>query len=160
MTHLYFQKKSPYRVIIMLLMVFTFITACQTTSSEEDMVDMSHDEEMTDVNAEASDDHDAAMRQFTPNNGAEVRITAPANEASYKSGDAVPVTIETTDFTIGEDGNHWHIYLDGSPIMVMGGYTFVLQNLSVGQHDIEVYLSNGRHEDLEQGDKLTIKVEE
>ena len=147
MVQLFFKNKPSYHALIILFM--TFITlmltaSCQTTSSEGETVD----------------DHDTAMRHFVPNDGAEVRITTPADEASFKSSDSVPVTIDTTDFTIGEDGNHWHIYIDGDPIMVMGGYTFVLQNLSPGQHDIEVYLSNGHHEDLEQGDKVTILVGE
>lgn len=165
MTHLYFHKKSFRNVLIILLLTFVFMTACQSASSKPntmtpgtDMTDMSHDEDMASMDMEA--DHDTAMRQFVPNDGAEVRITAPANGAIIKSSDNVPVTIETTDFTIGEDGNHWHIYIDGDPIMVMGGNTFVLQNLSAGPHDIQVYLSNGHHEDLEQGDSVTILVGE
>jgi hypothetical protein len=167
MPYLYFPKKSLRHVLIILLMTFTLVTACRATSSETNTSStMTSNTDMTDTNhhehadMEASGDHDTAMRQFAPNNGAEVHITTPADEASFKSSDSVPVTIDTIDFTIGEDGNHWHIYLDGNPIMVMGGYTFVLQNLSAGQHDIKVYLSNGQHEDLEQGDSVTILVEE
>lgn len=70
------------------------------------------------------------------------------------------MTIETVNFSIGEEGNHWHIYLDGNPIMVMGGTTFVLQNLSPGHHEIKVYLSLETHEDLEQGDSVMIMVSE
>jgi hypothetical protein len=141
------KKKLSYHTLIILFMAFIalmLMTACQTTASK----------------AKTGDNHDTALRQFVPNDGAEVHIASPANEAIFKSNDTVLVTIETVDFTIGEEGNHWHIYLDGNPIMVMGGYTFVLQNLPAGQHDIEVYLSNGHHEDLEQGDKVTILVEE
>lgn len=159
MKRLYIQKKWPCHPLVILLMVFVFATACQSTASEANTAaTMIHEEEMNGM--AASDGHGTAMRQFVPNDGATVRIAAPANEASFKSSDTVPVIIETTNFTIGEIGNHWHIYLDGSPIMVMGGNIFNLQNLSVGHHDIQVYLSNGHHEDLEQGDQVTIMVEE
>ncbi len=170
MPHLYYPKKSLRHVLIILFMTFTLVTACRATSSETNtsstmtssagMTSTNHHEHALGMDMEASGDHDTAMRQFAPNNGAEVHIITPADESSFKSSDSVPVTIDTIDFIIGEDGNHWHIYLDGTPIMVMGGYTFVLQNLSAGPHDIEVYLSNGQHEDLEQGDRVTILVEE
>ena len=124
------------------------------------MNDTSHAEDMAGMDMEGDNVHDDAVRQFAPNDGAEIHISAPANKAGFKSSDKVLITIETTGFTIGEDGNHWHIYLDGSPIMVMGGNTYVLQNLSAGHHDIEVHLSNGQHQDLKQGDKVTIIVEE
>lgn len=157
MNHLYLQKKLTCHVLVILLLVF--FTACRAASSEVNTsAAMTHEEEMT--GAEAGDGHGTAMRQFVPNDGATVRIASPANEASFKSSDTVPVIIETMNFTIGEIGNHWHIYLDGSPIMVMGGNIFNLQNLSPGHHDIQVYLSNGRHEDLERGDQVTIMVEE
>jgi hypothetical protein len=173
MAQSYLQKKVPHRLLIILFMTLialVLVTACKTTSAEVntaatrmpegDMGEPSHEEDMSGMDMEAVDDHDTTMRQFAPNDGAEVLISAPANEASFKLGDTVAVTIETTDFTIGEDGNHWHIYLDGTPIMVMGGNTYVLQNLSAGHHDIEVYLSNGQHQDLEEGDKVTIMVKE
>ncbi len=105
-------------------------------------------------------EHDEADDVFVPNNGAEVKLVSPAEGAVVAAGADIPVTIATVNFPIGENGNHWHIYLDGTPIMVMGGNTFVLQNLSSGQHTIEVFLSLGTHENLEKGDSHTITVEE
>jgi hypothetical protein len=171
------REKRSYRTLTIWLMAFTLlglIAACQAPSAEEadtattmmsgdDMTDMStdmnHNEDMNGMDMAEDADH-GQDEEFVPNNGAVVHITAPTDGATFKSNDSIPVTIETTNFTIGENGNHWHIFLDGSPIMVMGGNTFVLQNLSAGGHNIEVYLSNGQHENLEQGDKVSIAVEE
>ena len=181
MTHQYEQKKLSNHILSILFMAFValmLVTACKTTSPEADvtmpeadMTDMSQNENMAgmdmnenmagmDTEENADHDHEMAMDPFIPNDGATVKITTPADGATFKSSDTVLVTIETTGFTIGEDGNHWHVYLDGDATMVMGGNTYVLQNLSAGQHEIQVYLSNGQHENLEQGDKVTITVEE
>ncbi|MCB9419932.1 MAG: hypothetical protein H6667_09015 [Ardenticatenaceae bacterium] len=168
--------KRSYRVLTILLMALMLLglaTACLAPAAEEaspatptmsgddmtDMTDMNNNEDVSGMDMTGDADH-ADDEAFVPNNGAVVHITAPADGAIFKSSDSILVTIETTNFTIGENGNHWHIYLDGNPIMVMGGNTFVLQNLSAGGHDIAVYLSNGQHENLEDGDKVSITVEE
>ncbi len=170
MLFVYKHQKSSHHlpaVLLMILIALSLVTACKSNATEvdatptvmpEDMSESGHDDDMSEMNEDH--DHDSALREFTPNNGAAVIITAPADQASFKVGDPVPVTIQTTDFTIGENGNHWHVYLDGNATMVMGGTTYVLTDLSVGHHEIEVFLSNGDHQDLEQGDKVTIMVEE
>ncbi len=172
MIHLNLQKSASRRALALLLIAFLLLgllAACQSSSSTEDNaaqgdmtnMDMGSGQNTSGMDmGEGADGHDEAERQFVPNNGAVVQITTPDDGASFKTSDSVLVTIETTNFTIGEDGNHWHVYLDGFPTMIMGGNTYVLQNLSAGQHDIEVYLSNGQHQDLEQGDQVTIAVEE
>lgn len=140
---------------LILFLILGGLSACSAaadTELEEDNSGMDHDEDMSGM------DHET--RRFVPNDGAKVSIVSPADETVFKSSDSVPIVIETVDFTIGEDGKHWHIYLDDAPIMVMGGTSFVLQNLSPGAHQIEVFLSLGTHEDLEQGDKISIVVEE
>jgi len=138
-------------------------------STMEDMADMDHADmghddmdhaAMDQADSMAGMDHGAEGRKFVPNDGAEVHIMSPKNEAVFNHQDGVPVIIATTNFTIGEDGRHWHIYVDGDPIMVMGGTTFVLQDLAPGAHEIEVFLSLGTHEDLQQGDKVSITVAE
>ncbi|MEJ2747477.1 MAG: hypothetical protein P8183_06165 [Anaerolineae bacterium] len=170
----YWQEKRRLTVLLMVFMLLGLVTACQAPSAEEAGLSpsallaynktnvcsgVSHDED-TNGTAIADGASNSQDEMFVPNNGAAVHIATPADGSTFKSSKSVLVTIETTNFTIGENGNHWHIYLDGSPIMVMGGNTFVLQNLAAGEHDIEVYLSNGRHENLEQGDKVSITVEE
>lgn len=139
----YKSKFSRVAFIFSFILILLLIAGCNADSADDGAVD-----------------HDATLRHFVPNDGAEVRITSPITGDAYESGASVPVTIETTDFIIGKNGNHWHIYLDGMPIMVMGGETYVLENLEPGEHEIDVYLSLGTHEDLEDGKKITIMVEE
>lgn len=151
--------------LTLLLAAFVSLAGCTAASAPESEA---HDAVAPDAGVEehgehehdGEDGHDTAVRQFIPNGGAVVRITSPANDTTFAPGANVPVAIETVNFSIGEDGNHWHIYVDGDPIMVMGGNTFVLQNLSPGHHEIEVFLSLGTHEDLEQGDSVMIRVAE
>ncbi|MCA9875457.1 MAG: hypothetical protein KC441_17420 [Anaerolineales bacterium] len=179
MNHLDIPRRYAYfSLLIGLLVLFVLagLAACSATSGSNgamegmdtptDAGDMSgmdhemdHTEDMTGMEMDGVG-HDAEARRFVPNDGAVVHIMSPADGAVYKSSDDVPVMIETTNFTVGDEGKHWHIYLDGSPTMVMGGTSFVLQNLSPGEHEIEVFLSLATHEDLEQGDKVIIVVEE
>jgi hypothetical protein len=50
---------------------------------------------------------------------------------------------------------------EGGEIMVMGGNTDQpLRNLAPGEYDVNVKLSTGAHEDLQEGDTVTITVEE
>jgi hypothetical protein len=49
--------------------------AHDATSPEADMGEMDHDE--------TEDAHGTAVRQFIPNDGAEVKITSPANDATF-----------------------------------------------------------------------------
>ncbi|MGB5059517.1 MAG: hypothetical protein WBO48_12515 [Candidatus Promineifilaceae bacterium] len=147
-----------------LLLSLAGMVGCTAVSSTDDsshatMNDNQTMETMGDM--ETTDaEHDEVDDVFVPNNGAEVKLVSPADGAVLAAGADIPITIETVNFPIGENGNHWHIYLDGTPIMVMGGNTFVLQNLASGEHTIEVFLSLGTHENLEEGDSRTITVEE
>lgn len=140
----HYASRTLFFNVMMAIFLLGVLPACSSTSNT----------------GSASEDYDHDNRQFVPNNGAEVRILTPEDGAVVQSEAGIVITIETTNFTIGEDGNHWHIYYDGTPIMVIGGKAFVMQNLSPGEHEIEVYLSLGTHEDLENGDKISITVTE
>ncbi len=146
-----------------LLLSLAGMVGCTAVSGTDDsshatMNDNHAMDSMGDMTTDA--EHDEADDVFVPNNGAEVTLVSPADGVVVAAGADIPITIETVNFPIGENGNHWHIYLDGTPIMVMGGNTFVLQNLAPGEHTIEVFLSLGTHENLEKGDSHTITVEE
>ncbi len=108
----------------------------------------------------AGDPHD--MPAQIPNNGAVVRIVAPADGATFEANSEVKVQIETEQFALGQAGNHWHVYVDGqTPQMVMGQMAETsLRNLPPGRHQISVYLSVGTHQDLAIGDSVTIVVGE
>jgi hypothetical protein len=95
-----------------------------------------------------------------PNEGAVVRIVSPSDGSIYGEGEEVVVQIEVENSALEE--GHWHILVDGSSWgMVMGGNSDeVLRGLEPGEHDIEVFLSNSDHVELEQGDRVTIVVQE
>jgi hypothetical protein len=101
-----------------------------------------------------------ATTERIPNDGAVIRLVSPEDGAVFNQEDEIKVEIEYEDFELGEDNNHWHIYVDGaSPRMIMGKMTeAVLRDLESGQHEISVYLSVGTHEDLEDGAAVTISV--
>ena len=159
--------------IFVLLFILLFAVACIPPSGEGGAAneaqpteeEMQHDEEIQhEEGAEHSDEHEHDEDQSherVPNNGAAVHILSPANGDTFKAGDEVTVEIELENFTLGE-GNHWHIYVDGSSWgMVMGeNMDDRLRGLEPGEHEIAVYLSIDTHEELEEGDAVTIVVEE
>ena len=95
-----------------------------------------------------------------PNNGAAVRIISPANGDSFSQNDQIIVEIVTENFVIGASGNHWHIYANGvSQGMVMGQtQEYALRGLEPGSYTLSVYLADGDHRDLEDGDSVEITV--
>lgn len=96
-----------------------------------------------------------------PNDGATIRIVSPEDGAVFGAADEVLVEVEAEGFDLTEEGNHWHVYVDGASFgMIMGGDTdHALRNLEPGTHEISVYLSNEAHEEFEDGDTVTIVVE-
>lgn len=151
----------------MFLFILLFAFAC-TSSSEEGSapVEAQPTEEEIEHNEEIehSDEHEHSegdVHERVPNNGAAIRILSPADGDIFAAGDEVTVEVEVENFRLGE-GNHWHIYVDGSSWgMVMGENTDdTLRGLEAGEHEIAVYLSIDTHEELEEGDAITIVVEE
>jgi len=157
-----FNRKNAFLFLFILL----FAVACtpsndegNTSNEEQTNEEIEHDEE-----AEHSDEHEHDEDQTherVPNNGSAIHILSPADGATFNTGDEVTVAIEVENFTLGE-GNHWHIYVDGSSWgMVTGVNTDdTLRGLEPGEHEISVYLSIDTHEELEDGDAVTIVVEE
>jgi hypothetical protein len=74
----------------------------------------------------------------------------------------VKVEIETEGFELGADGNHWHIFVDGESRGMITGtdHDEVVRGLEPGEHHLGAFLSNGAHEELEDGATITITVVE
>jgi hypothetical protein len=131
-----------------------------TTHTEHNSHD--HDDNDHDDGHADHDDHSHDHGGRIPNDGAVIRIMAPAGGETFARGEQVIVEIETENFPLGEDGNHWHVFVNGESWgMVLGAnYSEVLRGLTPGEHEISVYLSVASHEELADGDAVTIVVTE
>ena len=158
-------KSLNLKSFFVCLFVLLLMVACTTSSDEGGAAEETeHMEEEMEHDDEHShdDDHDHQdEHNRVSNNGAGVHITSPADGDTFKVGDEVTVEIELENFELG-DGNHWHIYVDGTSWgMVMGeNVDDTLRGLEAGEHEISVYLSIDTHEELEDGDAIMIVVEE
>jgi hypothetical protein len=99
-------------------------------------------------------------KAVVPNNGAQISIALPHGGAEFAPGDDITVQIATKNFKLGENGNHWHLYVnDRAPQMIMGDISqATLRDLPPGQYTLNAYLSVGTHADLAQGAGITITV--
>jgi hypothetical protein len=112
------------------------------------------------VNQEAAKGTHSHPAEGLPNNGSVIRIVSPIDGATFEQDSQVKVKISTENFELGQEGHHWHVYVDGqSPQMVMGQMTeTTLSGLAPGSHEISAYLSVGSHQDLQEGASVTITV--
>ncbi len=114
--------------------------------------------EKMSIELEAGGDH--ARPEQIPNDGAVIHILSPQEGTVFATGDNISVEIDYENFALGADGNHWHLYVDDKPgVMIFGKMNeAVLRNLEPGQHQISTHLSVGAHKDLEDGAAVTITV--
>jgi hypothetical protein len=146
-------KRNLTIQILLLIGVMLIATACGSGGEAESSVS-----EENNSNLEP----DPVYENRVPNNGAGVEIVAPASGDSFKQGTQVILEIETDNFDMLEEGNHWHVYINGQNWgMVTGGnMDQPLTGLTAGEHKIEVFLSIDTHEELEEGDSIVIQVDE
>lgn len=98
----------------------------------------------------------------TLNNGAMIRILAPSDGSTFNANEDVFLEIEVENFVLGDGDGHWHIYIDGVSLgMIMGGKTdAILNGLELGEHEVEVHLSQFTHVELQDGDSIHIFIDE
>jgi hypothetical protein len=145
-------KQMSFRLLLTLLAALLLVACSPAGETAVDHQDTGHN---------GTDDHsDQSHGDRIPNNGAVVRIVSPATGDTFARGQEVLVEIETENFPLGEDGNHWHLYVNGESWgMIMGANnTDVLRGLPPGEHEVSVYLSIATHEDLEDGDAVIIII--
>ena len=149
-----FRKLST---ILILFLVVIFAAACSSTSNN----DTNHEH----ANNEGEHEHDEAeSHDMIPNDGAVIRLISPAEGATFTSDEEIVVEVEVENFPLGQDenGNHWHIFVGESEYaMVVGQNTSdVIRGLEPGEYTITVNLANGDHQDLEDGDSVTVTITE
>ena len=143
------ERKSRFSLLVALSLAAIFMLFTAACSSAEP----------TEAQLEEEGEHEEAER--IPNDGAAIRILSPAGGATFAVDEDVRVEIEVENFVLGEDGSHWNVYVDGEEwAEVEGGdTTYALRGLEPGEHEISVFLSLGTHEQLEDGDSVTILIE-
>lgn len=147
-------------LMIGLLVAGLFLAACTSSGGDEPAA---NDTSMDDMDHEDMDhEHEEEHNRIPTEGGAKITITSPEDGATFSTLDQVLVEVAFEDFELGENENHWHVYVDDvSYGMVMGGNTDqALPGLEPGEHEISVFMSISTHEEYEDGDSITIVVEE
>ena len=156
-------------IVLVLLLISLFVVACSSSGGTEpaaddetmeEMDDMEHDDDMEDMEHEHEESDGEAAR--IPNEGgATITITSPKDGETFGTLDQVIVEVEVENFELSGE-SHWHVYVDDVSFgMVMGGnMDQALAGLSPGEHKISTYLSINTHEEYEDGDSVTIVIEE
>ncbi|MEZ4590890.1 MAG: hypothetical protein R3D55_07065 [Chloroflexota bacterium] len=150
-------------LVLIMLLAGLFLAACASTGDTEPAADDETMDNMDEMDHDHADhDHEDEHDRIPNEGGATITITSPAEGATFSTLDQVLVEVDVANFTLGENDNHWHVYVDGvSYGMVMGGNTDqALPGLEPGEHEISVFMSLGTHEEYEDGDSVTIVVEE
>jgi hypothetical protein len=153
-------------LLLSLFLVFSLVlfAACSSDSTSNTNTEEEHSIEEGNDNMEDSEhgehEHDDGERIPNPD-GAAISILSPADGATFADGDEVIVEVQVENFALGENDNHWHVYVDGTSWgMVMGGNTSEsLRGLELGEHQIEVYIAGGDHIEFEDGSSIHITVE-
>ncbi len=165
---------TRFWLIIGLLCAALLFAACSGGGSEpannDETMEEMDDEDMDHGDGDHEDEHEdehehehGDEHSRIPNEGgATITILSPEEGATFSNLDQVLVEVEVENFELGEDDNHWHVYVDGVSFgMVSGGNTDqALPGLEPGEREISVFLANGSHEEFEDGDSVTIVVEE
>ncbi len=146
-----YKKVLPGVAILLILIAFA-IVGCQPQATPTEQSEGDH----------AGGEHDETPPQRIPNEGAVIQIISPVDGATFQQGVDIVVEVEVENFDLTVEGAHWHLYLDGSVYaQVLEGPTKeVIRGLEPGEHLIEVYLGLPTHEELEDGDSVTITVTE
>jgi hypothetical protein len=93
-------------------------------------------------------------------NGATVTIVSPANDATINDNSVI-VRVETTNLTLGKDGAHFHLYVDGKVQGMSEGASssIMAHDLTPGEHTFEVVLANGMHQELNASHMIKVNVQ-
>jgi hypothetical protein len=158
---LFTTKNIKKNLLLSLFLIFSLLlfAACSgdssSNSNEEDHA-MEHEEE-----GEHEMEHEHSEERIANPDGAAITILAPDDGATFAEGDEVIVEVRVDNFALGENDNHWHVYVDGTSWgMVMGGNTSQsLQGLEAGEHEVEAYLAGGDHIEFQEGGSIHITVE-
>ena len=74
---------------------------------------------------------------------------------------SVLVKVQTTNLALGTNGAHFHLYVDGSVQGMSEGSSnsIMAHDLTPGDHELQVVLANGLHQELNATDQIKINVQ-
>ena len=165
------KKVSFQMILVVALGVLGFsllLVGCNAAGSGDEPAmedgEMEHGEGM-EHNGEHEHDseheHEGSEERIPNPNGAAIQILSPANGDTFSANDELLVEVNVDNFALGEDDNHWHVYVDGTSWgMVTGGnLDQPLRGLEPGMHEISVFIAGGDHIEFMQGDAIMVRVE-
>lgn len=146
------------RKALMIIVVLLLLVAFGSSRSAQADGTPTPDHMNMSSTPEANDTHDHGDRVDA--NGAAVKIVSPEHNAVLDR-DSVIVRVETTNWPLGEEGRHWHLYVNGTEQGMSQGNSPALQarDLQPGENTFEVTLSNELHQELNATDKITVRYE-
>jgi hypothetical protein len=89
-------------------------------------------------------------------NAPSVRIVQPTTDVVY--GSAVAIQIQTHNFDVNADGQHWHLWVNGTLTGMVYQPNAVI-DLAPGDYTICASLGNSQHADIGMPDGIHLKVE-
>ncbi len=160
----------PTRLVAILFILLALALAACSGAANNTGVEPAAGEEMDNMeemegsehDEDADHDHEHEETERVDNAGATIQILSPADGRRFGSDEDVVVEVEVTNFALGEEGNHWHVYIDGVSWGMVTGQTTtqVLRGIDPGEHELAVYMAGGDHIDLAEGDAITITIGE
>ena len=149
-------------LITFMLVVLALVAAACSSSNTNNNAEHNNSEHSNAEHDHGDAEHEHDSTEMAPNNGAVITLLSPADGDTFTADAEINVAVEVENFSLGADGNHWHIYVgDTEYAMVVGENTSdVIRGLEPGEYTITVRLANGDHQDLEDGDSATITISE
>jgi hypothetical protein len=89
-------------------------------------------------------------------NAPSVRIVQPTTDVVY--GSAVTIQIQTKNFDVNSNGQHWHLWVNGTLTGMVYQPNAVI-DLAPGDYTICASLGNNQHADIGMPDGIHLKVE-
>ncbi len=89
-------------------------------------------------------------------NAPSLRIVQPTTDVVY--GSAVTVQIQTNNYDVNANGQHWHLWVNGTLTGMVYQPTAII-DLTPGTYTICASLGNNQHADIGMPDGIRLKVE-
>jgi len=89
-------------------------------------------------------------------NAPSVRIVQPTTDVIY--GGTVTIQIQTKNFDVNADGQHWHLWVNGTLTGMVYQPTAII-DLAPGTYTLCASLGNSTHADIGMPDGIRVKVE-